>query len=352
MKTLSTTERETSMDLLRIWGSFFVVLTHVAATKWYSTPVTSIEWKIYNFYDTAARCSLLLFFFLSGKLFLGKKEMPTLRQLFSKYILKLVILYFVWGLLYAIDKQGVSVLLSGNVRQIFRSFAFYPMYHLWYLPAQVGIYLLLPLIWGVAKYEDGKYLGYACLMFFLFGILWKTVTIFVSPENQYVALAGHFSYEWLGYSGFFMLGHYLDKKRPFKVKSRYLFAGYLIVALIATKIGEMDSVAAGYPKDLLYDEYALTNFLEAVLLYCAFLNLDLKLSDRKAKAAAIISRCTLFVFLVHPFVINHMEKWFGVSVTSFFPLLSIPVITFVIFAVCSGIAYVALKIPVVNRWLV
>lgn len=351
MTTNTVLKRESSLDFLRMLACFMVVLLHVSADRWASADVNGSAWKAFNFYDTACRSCVPLFFLMSGKLFLSKKEMPSISVLFSKYIWKLILMYVFWGLLYAVDKVGFDRLLAGDLAAIFKSFATSPKVHLWYLPSLAGIYFLLPVYWAVAKYNDGQYLGYGCLMFFVMGILWNTVRIFVPADHALVTLFSRFSYALSGHSGYFLLGYWLSKKDFSRIRSRYCVLAFIILIIAAAKIGEWDAIQAGKPKGLLYSNLALPACAEAVLLYIAFIRHPMNLSAKMTKVVSALSRCTLFVYLSHIFVLEHLEIWFGLHTESFAPIVSVPVIALLVYGICFALAYVMLKIPVLNKWL-
>lgn len=68
-----------------------VIILHVSASRWYSVDVYSTEWEVFNLYDSAVRSCVPIFFMLSGKLYLSKSKMISIKELVGNKILKLFI---------------------------------------------------------------------------------------------------------------------------------------------------------------------------------------------------------------------------------------------------------------------
>lgn len=346
-----TSKRNASLDILRIVACYMVIFLHVAAMNWYGVDVNSAEWKVFNLYDSAVRSCVPLFFMLSGNLFLNKSQMPGIHTLFGKYISKVFVMYIVWGILYAIDTVGFQAVVNGDISTIVRSFIKSPKTHLWYLPTLVGIYLIMPAVWCIAKYEDGKYLPYVCVMFLVFGVTMTTVKALFSEQELLITFLGRFPYELSRYSGYFLLGYYLSKRDFSRMKRWYLLALLFVLICVCTKIGELDAVAKGKPQGLLYNNLGIPACVEAILIYIIITKDKIVCNEKIAKKLGNISRCTLFIYLFHMFVRDHLDSWFGLNSLSFAPVFSVPLISLLVFVICYVIANILLKVPGVNKWL-
>ena len=191
--------RNWNIDYLRIMACFMVVFLHVAAQNFSTVEVTSVQWQFFHFYDNAVRSCVPIFFMISGMLFLSRDKSPDLKTLFTKIISKIVILYFVWVVFYAIDfaiiqnKEGLEFLKT------IYNYILTPKYHLWYMPALMSVYFLMPILYVVAHYEDGKYLNYACAMFLLFGVIKNTILL-IPMQSIFVFFVDVFQYDSSKYS--------------------------------------------------------------------------------------------------------------------------------------------------------
>ena len=81
---------------------FAVIILHVAAHNFTKVGVTSLKWQTLNFYDGIARVGVPLFIMISGALFLNPNKDFPIRKIYSKYILKIAIVFIFWAFVYAV----------------------------------------------------------------------------------------------------------------------------------------------------------------------------------------------------------------------------------------------------------
>lgn len=346
-------EREYNMDYLRIFACFMVIFLHVAAQNWSSVDVTGKQWHVFNLYNSAVRSSVPLFLMLSGKLLLSHGDDFSMKKFFSKNIKKLFIVYLVWAFLYAVDTVGIAEILKGNYRNLIACVVG-SKFHLWYLSTLISIYLLLPLFMGLIKYQGGRYVPYACILFLIWGV-GKEFLMLLFPENLYLKrIFKDFTYALGDLSGYFLLGYALDKykDRFAKIKTGYLAAALAVIIMIAAKAGELAALAAGKPKSIFFGYLALPVCVEAILIFSMFLRLPKKLDNPKAaRIVAKLSKYTLFVYLFHIFVMEHLNIWFHINSLICDPWLSVPLYSVFLFAVCMAGAWIVEKIPVIGKWI-
>ena len=350
MSNAVVVKRQTNIDMLRITACFFVVLLHVAAAFWGWSDMYQTGWMGIAVYVTFPRCCVPLFLMISGKLFLEKKNEIPIPKLLRNYVLKLVILYIAWGLFYAADELGRDVLLSGECLEVLKYFIISPAFHLWYLPMQTCIYLMIPVFWTLAKYEKGKYLGYTCALTCVFGVLYDTITLFVPTENYVCEFLGYYSTFFSVNCAYFLLGYYLSTKKLDKLKSWHCLLAYVIAAAAAMVYTAYASRSSGVYVDKLLENFVITTFVAAIALFLAFVKMPCNFSERTGKTIAVVSRCTLFIYLAHPFVQDRLD-WLGVNAVTFNPWICVPTVAVLIFVICLIPALVLTKIPVVNKWL-
>lgn len=338
MKNEIKPQRDISLDIVRILACFAVIVVHVSANSWSVADVHSYEWKVMNFYNSAMRGSVPIFFMLSGQLFLSREEPLSIKTLYKKYIVKLILVYLFWGIFYAVDNVGIRYITIESFPDILYSFCLKPKVHLWFLPAMVGIYFLMPVLWTVAKFEGGKYLRYSCVMFFLFGVAWYSIQLLVPPRAEITTIINRFSYALSGYSGYFLLGYYLSKINT-KRSPLWFFGAYLIVIFIGSKIGEIHSLQVGKQQTLLYGNFSIMTFLEAVTIYLAFKNCKFDFSLKISKCIAKISQKTFFIYGFHMFVISQLNMKFSFNEVFIDPIIAIPLVSLVTFIISLTFAY-------------
>ena len=346
-----TVKRQTNIDLLRIAASFLVVLLHVSGGFWGWGDMYQQGWVGLTAYAVLPRCAVPVFLMISGKLFLDRSREIPVSKLITKYALRVAILYIIWGLLYAADAVGLQGLLSGNWQAVVDQFVTAPKYHLWYLYVQASTYLMLPVFWAIAKYEDGKYLGYICGLVFVFKVLYITVGFFVPAGNALMVLLSRFDSGLPINYGYFILGYYLSTRKWEKLKFWHCGLAFVATVVITAIYTVWSSRSTGAYDSKMFENTAATTYFAAVTLFMAFLKMPCVVSQRTGKIIAVVSRCTLFIYLIHPVVIERLE-WLGIYATAFNPWLCVPMVAVLVFVVCMIPALVLTKIPVLNKWVV
>lgn len=342
--------RRLNIDYLRVTACLMVIFLHLSTQFWHVTDVQTGEWAIYNLYDCIVRSAVPLFFMISGMLFLEKNKIPPLKVLFKKNILKIFVIYVFWSYLYAVDSVGLNNFL--NLKKVLY-YMVYPKYHLWYLPVLIAMYLILPVFWTIVKYEDGKYLKYVCTMFFLFAIVKQTfnqIPLLDYPFNEYF---DSFNFAFTGYTGYYLFGYVLDHYKDYfkKIPTSVLFFLFIALVLTASELNLLYARSIVKPTTLFYKNNVFV-FFEALTLFMIFLRLPrIQMFEKYPSFVLKVSKNTLFVYLFHVFVIEKLNMYFHVNVLSVTPIISIPVLTLIIFFICQIVAEILNKIPLINKWL-
>jgi len=132
----SNNDRIISFDYLRVLSTLAVIVLHVAVQNWRETDVNGYAWQTFNFFDGISRWAVPIFIMISGVLFLNREV--SLKKIFSKYILRMVVAYVFWSFFYMIFEEGtkfekLNIFLQGH-------------YHMWFILMIIGLYMLLPII--------------------------------------------------------------------------------------------------------------------------------------------------------------------------------------------------------------
>lgn len=345
-----------NIDALRLFAGLMVVFLHVSASGWYAVPVDSTDWKIINFYNSAVRSCVPLFFMISGYVFFSKNTL-SISKLLKNNVFRLFVIYLAWSVLYGVDKLGFEVLFASGGMTALAKAVIDSHYHLWFLPVLIGLYCLFPVLHPLAKSENRQILFYACMLFFLFGVVVQTLLLY-PYQTHYIPTALHkISYELVGCSGYALWGYYLSTKDFSKLRGCYLVLLLVAIVASATKINEMYSVHYGKAADLLYGDMSLPVFAEAVLLFIIFSRLRVffsACSPQLAKVIVLAAKCVLTIYLLHPFVLEHLYQyqWLSISTLVSNTWLSIQLLSLGIFICCLLVGMILNKIPFVNKWLV
>lgn len=164
MKGKTNDNRMVHYDLLRILAAFSVVMLHISAQFWYDFDVTDFRWLTANTYDALFRFGVPVFVMISGALFLPGPEKTDMKRLYCHNIMRLLAIFIVWSCLYGLldcYNFGFQNLTMSNILQEM----LFGRYHLWYLPLQIGIYMLLPILRIWIQNADKKISGISCSCF-------------------------------------------------------------------------------------------------------------------------------------------------------------------------------------------
>lgn len=337
--------RSIGLDLLRIFAAFTVVVQHVSSYGLEGFPAGTMGWRASNFYCAGVRWAVPVFFVISGHLFLNRAGKFSVSKILKKNLPKLIVVYFVWLLFYATVSIDVrSMEFADALRAVIQEALNNGKYHLWFLPAMIGCYLMLPVFHTLTEYKEGRYLKCVCIMFFVLGIMRSTLFPF---QDNYLAIAvWRIDFCLAGYLGYFLLGAYLGRINAEKYQIRYM-AVFLFLTLAAhVMICDRLGVRSG----LLYGNFHLLTFIEGVLLFLIAKKLEgLMMPEVGMKIITALAEATLGVYLMHIYVLEHLEQ---ISIYSFTQWLSIPAISLLIFGFSTCVSLILRHIPFLGKWIV
>lgn len=135
------------LDALRVLGAFFVVMVHVTSAGMHLCEPGTGAWRANTLINSLCHWAVPVFFMISGALFLDPRQEISVRKLYRKNLLRIVLCIGVWGFLYSLLDQYVYGTLS--VKSIW--IAAYGIltnqtgYHLWFLYTLGMLYIAVPL---------------------------------------------------------------------------------------------------------------------------------------------------------------------------------------------------------------
>lgn len=335
--------RRTELDLCRIAGCLMVLVIHAGAEVYQRCPIDSPDFILLNFISTAVRGGVPIFFMLSGALMLSREKMDTGRML-KNHALYLTGIFFLWSFAYALLSRIVSGNFGTGYDFIYSVVAGH--YHMWFIPAMVICYLLMPpahaLIHG-AKLEAKYLLG------LFFGLVLLPANMNLTPDTAPILhkITLNFSLDWIGYMGYVIWGWWLATRKLPKNTLWLAPLVFLACAIVTAAANRWYSGYKGEADGWLFSYFSLPNFIQASALFCFFLSLK----DRKIKGAKYISLladCTLGVYLIHPLMINVLELLgFGISADA--PVSGLVLLCVLLAISCFALVFIAKRIPIVRK---
>lgn len=347
------------LDHLRIIATFGVIILHVAAPSMYSDFLTT-DWQLLNFFNSCTRWTVPVFVMISGVFFLDPLKNIPIKQLYTKNILRIVISFIAWSTFYFILEKCIYFYktsqfyfsLGETITTIVGGH-----YHLWFLFMIVGLYMATPIFRSICQQKET--IVYFLIFSFVFNILYNTIFKFAAPllpESSILTCLQMFDKtistiafnSVMGYSFYFVLGYYLHNYLHSKKWLLALsFTGLIGFGItygsthLATSItGELTTA---------YDNLTLGVMLESVGIF-ALAKLLLNNANLSSFVKSL-SRCSFGIYLIHAAGITIafliMDKIPSVS-----PILYVPIISLLVFAVSFLISYLLNNIPFLNRYIV
>lgn len=343
------TERKDYLDYLRGFATIAVIVIHVSAQYW-GGYYGSISWLIFTGYEGVCRVAVPLFFMISGTLFLDKERNKSIKSLYTVTIKRLVIFCVFWSLIYKMiyfpaegqffDKilTALSEIAVGNTQV-----------HLWYIYAIIGLYIISPILKVFVNNATQKQLLYAIGCYFIF----SSVHVFVAEFPELSFISNHLSKikggMEVGYIGFFLLGYYIDNYE-IKKKTRILLYFLGVIGLIFTIVMVMWDCITHYAPMERFWKYTMPGMVltaTAIFVFFKYGTLKIKIIDVFLKTVA---RYSLGIYGCHMIFIIYLWA-IGITTFSFHALISVPVISLVVFVFSFVTAFFVQKIPFVGKYL-
>lgn len=339
-------------DLLRIAACFSVVMLHTSAQLWYDYPINSTTWLICNSWDGLVRFGVPIFVMISGAVFLKGTRPLDVKRLYVHNILRLVVMYILWCLVYALwDCSKFDMRQAG-----FKAFInewISGRYHLWFLPMLVGLYVLLPILRSWVEHAEKKNVQYFLGLFVVFQIGRESLRVLFAKSPMVLSLINTTKVEMVcSYMGYFVLGYYIAQYGIPKKLHKWIYLAGALGCIANVALGNMLSLKAGEARGDVYDSYTFFTFCIAVALFLLFQE---KLGERHFRPS--VEKCiigmsadTLGIYLMHVGLLELLKPIEWELFTSM-PLVGIPLVAVFCFVICLAVSALLRRIPVVGRYL-
>ncbi len=337
--------------MIRSVAIVLVVLVHVTSfpfsVQGEATAATAFDWWTTNVYGAVANLSVPLFVMLSGVLLLNPEKTDEPLRVFLKKRLARVglpiifwtIAYFAWNYYLHGFQLTPTNIIQGLIGGSY--------YHLWFLYLLVGLYLATPVLRIVVKYLDRQ-------KFKFFLSVWVVGTFSVPFINGF----GVFGYNpvmfvFVGWIGYFVLGTFLLKSN---VSRRTLYVCLALgLAWTVAMDGLLPAVTGGKFMGFFHEPLNFSLVLASTALFLLLTAIPANKIEGHPKvnrALHWVSINTLPLYLLHVMVMEVLQNgWLGLSINMdvLAPIIEVPLLTVVTFALTVLIVYPLKKIPYVNK---
>lgn len=333
------------LEGLRAIAIVAVVVIHAAITEWHELPPGSARWEALNWINSVLRFCVPVFFMISGALFLAPERELSLRTLWRRNIPRLLVAFACWSLFFAL----VEVYGPGGSRDLgeLAQRFFTGHFHLWFLLALTGMYLVLPLLRAIVRDRATAWYFVALAGPFAF----------VLPLLEQLPVVGEVLSEVLGtmrvqlvlgYSAYFVLGHLLSRIELSRGRLRWIAATGALGAA-STGLGtSLVSRAEGASDELFLDFLTPGVALASVAVFCLARACWGDERGRLPPIAAALAANSLGIYLVHPFF-QWVYRQFGITTEFATPLVSVPLLAVLVLIPSLAVSVLLRRIPGARR---
>lgn len=338
--------RNLSLDALRIVATMAVIMLHVSSGGLDLQPL-SADWHVSNVYRSIVCWCVPAFVMISGSLFLSQERSVNIRHLYGHNILRIVIAYFFWAIVY-IPVQATDSITTSR----FLTMLVIGPYHLWFLKMIIGLYIVVPVLRRVtADRRTEEY--FLCLsLFTAFVIPFLLEIIAMVDWGIGDVLSGAFDTFWLrlatGYTGYFVLGHYIVAYGIERRTKIIIYALGIIGTLLIIVGTSWLSLKNGVNSFMLYNELTPLALFQATAIFVFFTSKEWTQLRRHQKSLTRLSNRTFAIYLIHVMVIELTENSYLMT----YPVATIPAYVIATFALSYAVACVLAIIPGIKNYAV
>lgn len=340
-----TSQRNTSLDIARIVAIAAVVMTHVSAIFVESNELGSLEFIWGNIFDSVSRIGVPLFIMTSGALLLNEEKQFSMKNLFSKRLLQIILLLIVWSAIYAVGYNIAIPLLKGesvNIKYFIISFTL-GHYHLWYLYVQIGLYLVLPFLRTIVCKKNKNlvllYLAISLLTQFTIPVI-QALSVQLDFMTYLITLIEKFQLGFFNvYVSYFLIGWYIvhvGVSKKSKIAS-YVVSIFALLVII---------IYVNFTKDY-NNAYANSDIFVFVYALGVFLALDsVNKIKRVNNIVPILSKSSFGIYVVHIVLLDVINRLFPKTLAAPIFMLICWMLTFVVSLLTT---YILSKIPYLKK---
>ena len=361
------TSRRYELDYLRVFATFGVILLHTGAIvviAWrHSNPELISAFNIGNAADSLGRFAVNCFFMASGALLLNPARNFSLKTQFWKVarptITWIAIIAIANIILAANELRGLTGQLlniaNRPLTEVILGLLTGPAaYHLWFVYAILGIYLVVPLLRPIVELSEPRRqkLIVWLLTLWLVGDLSFRFGAFFWGSDFPKIYAEPFAYVPAGYLGLFVLGFALTHYREQLQVPRWLWALMAVVGLswtfTATWFAELGDVQNVW--------YAYDNLNLPVLLYSIGVFGWFATKERSPGPAWQVvhklSELSFRIYLAHALVLHLLNVATPLGpLAREQPPVGLPVLFLVTCAITVAISWTLSLIKPIQRWV-
>lgn len=334
-------KREVYSDVLKIISIFMVILIHIISIyrgRYFSS--TSIFFLLLSIIDSFTRVAVPIFFMITGTFMLQKKT-DKYSTYFKKRVLKLLIPLLITSIfyyLYGNIRWGSYISVINFIRNFTNDTV---QYHLWFMYVIIILYMLIPYLQVLVQNLDNKKLLNLIILLTILANGFNTIFLF-SNHYGHSILEGFMLPSMFAYINYLFIGYYLSKNKLSK-KNKIILSILAIISMCSMIIANRLYATTGIDDEMILAT-SIFPILPSVVVYVLVKDFfdNKKVSKLFTLITSKISSCILYLYLVHAFFLDRIEKdllknW--VCKNHFEEILRIILVSIAVFIISFGVAY-------------
>jgi len=339
-----------NFDIIRSAACIGVVGIHVSGFVKPFLPIGCPNWWFAQTFNVACRCSVPIFIILSGALLLKPGQNESLKIFWIKRLQRVGLpllsgsaIYYLWNH-YA---HGIQLSLRYIAKTLI---AGKPYFHLYFLFLISGLYLVTPILRIYLKSASKRDCQYFILTSFILAILYSIFIHFLWKLRLIEFLNAVTLF--IPFIGYFLMGSYIRHNEITwrTAGSSLLFSMALLITVLGGFILEKN-FGRNSMGLYLYNYLSPTVIMMSVLWYLILQRIGPVFSNYLSqngwmeKMCYQFSRASLGIYILHPLILEVLDKRCGLSAFSFTPWLGILIITLITTVLSFAIVLLVRRIP-------
>ncbi len=331
------------LDVLRAIAILSVIIFHVIENTLNTYFLSGKAAIVYNIVAQIMYYAVPMFIMISGALFLNPKKEISIKELYNKYIKKIVIALILFGILYSsieiyfntkvisynMITESIKNIITGNLWA-----------HMWYIYLILGLYMITPILKKFTSTCTLKEYNYILALLFIFTIALVDIKSFFNINIAFDILIIN------PYIFLFMIGDYLSR---FEINKKVRALNY-IISMTFVVIIIFNNIYHFMNMQITYTTFGIISIVASIFLICKNLIKD-NINYKVQKVFANVGKCGFGIYLIHQFFINIIFKLFKVDFILNYPFLGLLLYTSIIFILSYAIVYALRKIKFVAKYI-
>lgn len=259
--------------------------------------------------------------------------------------------YIFWAIIYALAEGGEAKVVLANV--------FRGAYHMWFIPAIIGVYFCIPFLQKIAetRYVLNYYLLIALAFGFVLPYIFQLLKDFGGiTDSSIVVAAENFvssmnPYGISNYAVYFMLGYFFSTKEISKCHRCFIYLlgilGFILTVLLNTSV----SMRMGYPVNNYQDSFAINVLFTSIAVF-VWIKYHCLHANRIRMVLRSVSQYSFGAYLLHVAIMGSMESRFGITSLAFPQIIAIPLMGVIVFLISMTMSAILNHIPIIKEYIV